>query len=195
MNDHSLPRATFTSIADSTVKDWSAIKGHYQVLTRELPDRVLTHLKLLDGDHGGFPIDRLQHCLQTATLAQEGGENEEYIVCALLHDIGDMLGPYNHADVAAVILKPYVTPEHHWMVEKHGIFQGYYFFHHLSMDRNMREKFHEHPGYDMTAKFCAVYDGPAFDPGTPTLPLSHFEPMVRRVLSKPRETLYVGIRD
>lgn len=195
MNDNTLPRATFTSIADSTAQDWSAIKAHYQVFTRDLADRVLAHLKLLDGDHGGFPIDRLQHCLQTATLAQEGGENEEYVVCALLHDIGDTLGPYNHADVAAVMLKPYVSPEHHWMVEKHGIFQGYYFFHHLGMDRNLRENFRQHPGYDMTAKFCEVYDGPAFDPKIPTLPLSHFEPMLRRVLSTPRDTLYVGIRD
>jgi predicted HD phosphohydrolase len=195
MNDSTPSRARFTSIADSTSEDWATIKGHYQVLTRELPDRVLAHLRLLEGDYGGFPIDRLQHCLQTATLAQEGGESEEYVVCALLHDIGDLLGPYNHADVAAVILKPYVTPEHHWMVEKHGIFQGYYFFHHLGMDRNLRDAFRDHPGYDMTARFCARYDGPAFDAKTPTLPLSHFEPLVRRVLSAPRETLYTGIRD
>lgn len=195
MNDTTLPRATFTSIADSTVQDWSAIKSHYQGFTRDLADRVLAHLKLLDGDHGGFPIDRLQHCLQTATLAQEAGENEEYVVCALLHDIGDTLGPYNHADVAAVMLKPFVSPEHHWMVEKHGIFQGYYFFHHLGMDRNLRDTFRQHPGFDMTAKFCERYDGPAFDAATPTLPLSHFEPMVRRVLAQPRETLYVGITE
>jgi predicted HD phosphohydrolase len=195
MNDAHLPRAAFTSIEDSTAQDWAAIKSHYGPFTRDLSNRMLAHLKLLDGDHGGFPIDRLQHCLQTATRAHEAGENEEYVVCALLHDIGDTLGPLNHADVAAVLLKPFVTPELHWMVEKHGIFQGYYFFHHLGMDRHLRERFRGHPGFERTARFCEVYDGPAFDPAARTLPLSFFEPMVHRVFATPRETLYTGITD
>ena len=194
MND-ALPRATFTSIEESTVQDWAAIRDHLLPFARELPTRILAHLKLLDGDHGGFPIDRLQHCLQTATRAHEAGENEEYVVCALLHDIGDTLGSFNHADVAAAILKPFVTPEHHWMVEKHGVFQGYYFFHHLGMDRNLREAFRGHPGFESTARFCEIYDGPAFDPAARTLPLSFFEPMVQRVFAAPRQTLYTGITD
>ena len=188
-----LPRATFTSIEASTAQDWAAIRSHYVGFAGELSDRVLAHLRLLDGDHGGFPVDRLQHCLQTATRAQEAGENEEYVVCALLHDIGDTLGPFNHADVAAVMLKPFVSEENHWMVEKHGIFQGYYFFHHLGMDRQMRDRFNGHPGFERTARFCEIYDGPAFDPAAKTLPLEAFEPMVRRVFAAPRQTLYTGL--
>src|SRR6476619_2246461 len=90
-------QATFASMDESTAEDWGIIGRHYLAFARTLPDRVLAHLKLLDGDYGGFPVDRLQHSLQAATLAHRAGEDEEYVVCALLHDIGDTLGTYNHA--------------------------------------------------------------------------------------------------
>src|SRR4029079_10373169 len=122
------PRATFTSMERSTADDWAVISGDFGDFARGLPDRVLAHLRLLDGDYGGFAVDRLQHSLQTATLAHRGGEDAEYVACALVHDIGDTLGSFNHADVAAAILKPFVSEANHWMVEKHGVFQGYYFF-------------------------------------------------------------------
>jgi predicted HD phosphohydrolase len=153
---------------------------------------VLAHLRLLDGDYGGMAVDRLTHSLQTATLAHSAGEGEEYVVCALLHDLGDTLASYNHADIAAAVLKPFVSDANHWMVEKHGIFQGYYFFHHLGMDRNAREQFRGHQWFDRTARFCELYDGPAFDPQGETLPLEIFEPMVRRVFAAPR-TLYTAL--
>jgi predicted HD phosphohydrolase len=186
------PRATFTSMERSTAEDWQAIGANYVEFARGLPDRVLAHLRLLDGDYGGFRVDRLQHSLQTATLALRGGEDEEYVVCALLHDMGDTLGSFNHAEVAAAILKPFVSPENHWMVEKHGIFQGYYFFHHLGLDRNMREQFRGHPGFERTALFCEKYDGPAFDPTLETMPLEAFEPIVRRVFAAPKQSIYKG---
>ena len=130
--------ASFTAMNESTANDWKIIGRHFVQFVQKLPERIIDHLRLLNGDFGGFPIDRLQHSLQTATLAFKAGENEEYVVCALLHDIGDTLGSYNHPEVAAAILKPFVSEENFWMVEKHGIFQGYYFFHHIGLDRNMR---------------------------------------------------------
>ena len=99
---------------------------------------------------GGFAVDRLEHSLQTATRARRGGEDDEYVVCALLHDIGDTLGSYNHSDIAAAILKPFVSEENHWMVDKHGVFQGYYFFHYLGLDRDARDQYLGHPWYDRT---------------------------------------------
>jgi len=185
-------RATFTTMEASTAADWKIISSHFVPFAGKLPDRVLAHLSLLEGDCGGFAVDRLTHSLQTATLAHRDGRDEEYVVCALLHDIGDTLGTYNHSDIAAAILRPFVSPENHWMVEKHGIFQGYYFFHHLGLDRNVREKFRDHAWFARTAEFCSRYDGPAFDPEAETLPLHYFEPMVRRVLAAPRESLYVA---
>ncbi|MCY1284906.1 phosphonate degradation operons associated HDIG domain protein [compost metagenome] len=180
----------FTHLEDSTAEDWAHIVECSAPFVRALPERILAHLRLLEGDFGGLPVDRLTHCLQTATLAYRDGRDEEYVVCALLHDIGDLLGSFNHADLAATLLQPFVSPENHWMIEKHGIFQGYYFFHHLGLDRHLREQFREHPQFARTIEFCSRYDAPAFDPQAETLPLSFFEPMVRRVFARPKRSLY-----
>ena len=183
-------RATFSSMELSTADDWKAIGAEFPATAGAAADRVLAHLKLLDGDMGGFPIDRYQHSLQTATRALKDGKDEEYVVCALLHDIGDTLGCYNHFDIAAAILKPFVSDAHLWMVQHHGIFQGYYFFHHIGLDRDMREQFRSSPHFGLTEEFCALYDNPAFDPKGETLPISEFEPMVRRVFSTVRNSVY-----
>lgn len=185
------PRATFRDMQDSTAEDWQIIGAEFKAYAANLPDRVLAHLRLLDGDCGGFPVDRLTHSLQTATRAWRDGKDEEYVICALLHDIGDTLGSFNHPDIAAAILKPFVSAENYQMVEKHGIFQGYYFFHHLGMDRNLRERFKDQTElYRRTAHFCERYDAAAFDPEAETLPLQFFEPMVRRVFAAPKRSLY-----
>jgi predicted HD phosphohydrolase len=191
MSDRSAARATFTSMERSTAEDWQVIASQSPGFASRLPDRLLAHLRLLDGDYGGFAVDRLTHSLQTATLAHRDGRDEEYVACALVHDIGDTLGTYNHFDVAAAIVKPFVSEENHWMVQQHGIFQGYYFFHHLGMDRDLRERFRGHPSFTHTEEFCARYDGPAFDPRGETLPLEFFEPMVRRVFTAPKRSLYM----
>jgi predicted HD phosphohydrolase len=194
MSSDARPRATFRSMDQSTPEDWALIVPEFVHLASGLARRVLTHLALLDGDYGGFPIDRLHHSRLTATLALEAGEDDEYVACALLHDIGDTLGSWNHPEVAAAILHPFVSEENHWMVEKHGIFQGYYFFHHVGMDRNMRDALRDHPSYVRTEEFCAKYDGPAFDPKRESLPLAYFEPMVGRVFAQPKQSIYKGVR-
>ena len=183
--------ANFTTMEQGTAEDWAIISSHFPAFGAGLPDRVLAHLKLLAGDYAGFVVDRLTHCLQTATRAHRAGEDEEYVVCALLHDIGDTLGSYNHADVAAAILKPFVSEENLWLVEKHAVFQGYNFFHYLGLDRNMRDEYLGHPWYDRTVTFCQEYDQAAFDPSYDTLPLEFFEPAVRDVLSTPRRSIYM----
>jgi predicted HD phosphohydrolase len=185
-------RAQFTSMVEGSGEDWAVIARHSKDFNKGLAKRVLAHLRLLDGDFGGFPIDRLQHSLQTATRAHRDGRDEEYVVCALLHDIGDTLGSYNHPDIAAAILKPFVSEANHWMVANHGIFQGYYFFHHLGLDRNMREKFKDSPHYEYTAQFCHLYDQAAFDPDYESEPLTFFEPMVERVLGAPKRSIYLN---
>lgn len=186
-------RARFIDQKDATQDDWKIIMSASKSYVAELPRRVLDHLRLLDGDFGGFPVDRLTHSLQTATRAHHDGKDEEYVVCALIHDIGDTLGSFNHADIAAAILKPFASEANHWMLEKHGIFQGYYFFHHLGLDRNMRDQFRGTSFFDQTEEFCAKYDAPAFDPDYESLPLSFFEPMVDRILAAPRRSIYVPV--
>ena len=186
--DHSLP--DFKALSQSTRGDWDSIIAKQKVHFKNLPDRVLEHLNMLDGDYAGFPVDRLQHSLQTAELAAEDGRDEEYIVCALLHDIGDNLGPVNHPDVAAAVLYPFVNEANHWMVKHHGIFQGYNFFHHLGMDRDMREQFKDSPYFGYTAEFIAKYDDVAFDKDKPPLRIGQFESMVRNVFAEPKNTIY-----
>jgi len=170
-DETSAARASFTTMDASTAEDWQIIATQFLPYARALPDRVLAHLRMLEGDCGGFAVDRLMHSLQTATRAQRDGRDEEYVVCALLHDIG----------------------ENHWMVEKHAIFQGYYFFHHIGGDRNVREQFRSHEWFGRTEEFCARYDGPAFNPSGETLPLAFFEPMLRRVFAQPRRSLYARV--
>ena len=179
-------RADFTRLQDSTREDWQLIGREFRLFASALPERVAAHLRLLEGDDGGFPVDRCTHSLQTATRALRAGRDEEYVVCALLHDIGDTLGSFNHPDIAAAILKPFVSEANHWMVQHHGIFQGHYYFHHIGLDRDLREQFRAHEHYERTAEFCELFDGPAFDAKAETLPLDQFMPMLRRVMSKPR---------
>ena len=185
-------RAKFHAMTEGTLEDWQAIAGEMLQFYPGLPDRVLTHLRLLDGDHGGFAVDRLTHSLQTATRAERAGRDDEYVLCALLHDIGDTLASYNHADLAAAIVKPFVSEQNHWMVEKHAIFQGYYFFHFLGLDRDLREQYRDNPWFDYTAEFCEEYDQPAFDPGYDTHPLEHYEPLIRTALSAPKRSIYMA---
>jgi predicted HD phosphohydrolase len=183
-------RAKFHAMTEGTREDWQTISLAGAPFNRALPDRLIGALKELGEDVGGFAVNRLAHSLQTATRAHRDGRDEEYVVCALMHDIGDLMGPANHAEVGAVIMKPYVSDANHWMMDKHGIFQGYYFFHYLGLDRDMREEFRGHPHFEQTAQFCHLYDQNSFDPDYDTMPLEAFEPMLRRVVAHPRQSIY-----
>jgi predicted HD phosphohydrolase len=192
MTEHSeMDRATFTAMTESTQADWKKIATAATQFNGGLADRVLAHLQMLKGDCGGFLVDRLEHSLQSATLAYRERMDEEYVVCALLHDMGDILASTNHAELAATVLKPFVTEENWWLLQHHGIFQGYYFFHHLGLDRNMREQFRGHPSFERTALFCERHDQNAFNPIYDTMALDAFVPMVRRVMARPKRSIYL----
>ncbi len=190
MHDATAPRATFHDMALSTQEDWATIMVSAKAYSPQGGKRVLDHLKLLDGDFGGFAIDRLTHCRQTATRAHRDGRAEDYVVMALIHDIGDTLGAYNHPDIAAAIIKPFVSEELHWITQHHGIFQGVNFFHHIGLDPDMREKFRGHEHFAACEEFIDKYDCPAFDPNYDTAPLEFFEPMVMKLFSYPQNSIY-----
>ena len=187
---HDEPRAQVHDMLDGTQEDWQAIMTHLVPFSKSGGARVLEHLRLLDGDCGGFAIDRLQHCLQTATRAHRDGRSEDYVVMALLQDIGDTLGAYNHPDIAAAVLKPFVSEELLWITQHHGIFQGYNFFHYLGLDRNMRDTFAGHEHAAACQEFIDKYDCPSFDPGYDSEPLEFFEPMVMKLFEKPMNSVY-----
>lgn len=177
-------QAQFTRFDECTKEDMEIISESYMEFAKGLPDRVLKHLRELDGDFGGFKVDRLEHCLQTATRAYRDGRDEEYVVCCLLHDIGDTLGTYDHGGLAAAILRPFVSEANHWMMKYHPIFQGYYYYEHLGGDKNKRDQYKDNPHYEHTKEFIAKYDMPAFDPNYDSMSLAEFEPMVHRVMTK-----------
>tara|TARA_B100001996_G_scaffold373162_1_gene350340 strand:- start:54 stop:614 length:561 start_codon:yes stop_codon:yes gene_type:complete len=176
---------SFSKMEDGTAEEYAFLETLYTKCSHDLPDRVMGFLKQMQGDRLGYQIDRYDHSLQSATRAERDGADEETIVCALLHDIGDVLSPDNHSQVVAAILQPFISERNFWVLKHHGLFQGYYYFHHINKDRNIREKFKDHQFYQACVDFCFKWDQCSFDPNYDNLPLEHFEPMVRRVMSEP----------
>ncbi len=176
---------SFRRMQDGTREDYELLDRSEREYARGLPDSILAALQKLDHSLEGYPISRLGHSLQTATRARRDGADDELIVAALIHDIGDELAPYNHAELAAGILRPYVRPEVTWIVEQHGLFQNYYYVHHLGGNRDARDKFRDHPWFEACANFCANYDQCSFDPDYEWEPLASFEPLVREIFSRP----------
>lgn len=186
-----MAKAGFRAMTEGTAEDWRAIGAAGVGFRAAHGDRLIAALKDLGGDTGGFAVDRLTHSLQTATRAMRDGRDEEFVVCALVHDIGDLMGPANHAEIGAAMMKPYVSEANYWMMDKHGVFQGYYFFHLIGLDREMREQYRGHPHFEHCAQFCHLYDQSSFDPDYDTAPLEAFEPMLRRVIERPKTSIYM----
>jgi len=179
-----MKKVSFTEMKNGTKEDYLFLEKHEKNYVSKTADRILKYMSGLTKTLEGYPFSRLEHSLQSATKALKSGEDEEVIVAALLHDIGDELAPMNHSEYAAAILKPYVSEKTHWIVEKHGEFQTFYYAHHLGGDRNKREKYKDHKYYQATIDFCEKYDQGCFDPNYKSLPLEHFEPMVRKIFSR-----------
>ena len=174
---------SFTTMAEATFDDYELVFAHEQEQIDTQADRVLDWLRQLDAS-SPYRISRLDHCLQSATRAERAGESAEYVACALLHDVGDIIGTANHSEVAAALLRPYVAEQNYWIVKHHGLFQGYYWFGHYGRDPHTRDMFKDHPHYDACVRFCADYDQNCFDPAYKHEPLEHFEPVVRELFAK-----------
>ncbi len=184
---------SFLRMEDGTREDYELLDRSEREYVRALPDRVLAALGKLDQSLPGYRVSRLEHSLQAATRALKDGADDELIVAALIHDVGDELAPYNHSEIAAGIIRPYVRPEVTWIVEQHGLFQTYYYAHHAGRDRNGREKFRGHAWYQACKNFCSDWDQCSFDPDYPWEPLAAFESRVREIFSRPaHDPRYVG---
>jgi predicted HD phosphohydrolase len=176
---------SFTAMEDGTADDYALLDTYERLHAAGLGDRILESLARLSGSLGGYQITRLEHSLQSATRARLDGADTDWVVAALVHDIGDELAPYNHAELAAAVLRPYVREEVTWVVEQHGVFQSWYFAHHLGGDRNGRDAFADHPWADLCAEFCARWDQNSFDPDVRIDPLDSFADEVREVFARP----------
>tara|TARA_B110001454_G_scaffold216067_1_gene238643 strand:+ start:407 stop:961 length:555 start_codon:yes stop_codon:yes gene_type:complete len=174
----------FTEMKYGSKEDYLLLDKHEKIYINGTADRVLKFMSKLNSTLEGYKISRLEHSLQTATRALKDNASEEMIVAALLHDIGDELAPLNHAEYAASVLKPYVSEKTHWIIEKHGEFQMYYYAHHLGGNRNLREKYKEHKYYKDTLEFCENWDQASFDPNFKSLTLMDFKPFVKKIFSR-----------
>lgn len=185
MGSSTLEVPKFSRLDETTAEDWVRMEELERPFMTQTPDRVLAHLMALEeeGPHS-MEVDRYSHSLQTATRAFRDGQNEEMVVAALLHDVGDLLAPHDHGEIAAAILKPFVSPTTYWIVRYHPIFQGYFFFEKIGQDPHERERHRGHPAFEPTALFCERYDQVAFDSSYESMPLAAFEPMVRRIFSR-----------
>lgn len=177
-------RATYKSMETARAEDW-AIMGTYKANNRaSLPDEILALLKRLHTKEDGSPISGYDHSLQSATLAYNDNADDETVFIALLHDIGQVLSVDIHSEVAASILRPYISDKNHWIVKHHAEFQGYYFWHHVGKDQLAREQYKDHPYYQDCIDWCHKYDQCAFDPNYKNKPLMFFEPLVRRIMTR-----------
>tara|TARA_B100002051_G_C16594066_1_gene564357 strand:+ start:343 stop:897 length:555 start_codon:yes stop_codon:yes gene_type:complete len=177
-------KVSFKEMKKGTKEDYLLLDRHEKNFVKKTSDRILNFMSTLTETLEGYKISRLEHSLQTATRALRDGASDEMIVAALLHDIGDELAPLNHSEYAAAVLKPYVSKKTHWIIEKHGIFQMYYYAHHLGGNKNERDKFKNHKYYQDTVDFCEKWDQKSFDPNYNSLTLDDFRPYVKKIFSR-----------
>jgi predicted HD phosphohydrolase len=174
----------FTQMKDGTAEEYRFLERLEDQFNAKLVERLLKALRNLAHGLSGYRVSRLEHSLQSAARAEADGGDDDLVIAALLHDLGDELAPYNHSQLAASIIRPYVKAEVTWIIHHHGLFQQVYYAHHFGEDPNQRERYRDHPWYQKCVDFCERYDQASFDPDYPTPPLEHFEPALRRVFAR-----------
>ncbi|MEM9909881.1 MAG: peptidase [Pseudomonadota bacterium] len=180
-----MDKVSFTQMKDGTKEDYEFLTAHEIDHTKHTARRLLKALVELDEGLSGYKITRLGHSVQSATRAWRDGADIDWVVSALLHDIGDIYAPYNHDEYAATILKPFVREQCRWCVETHGDFQMIYYGHHLEgFDENKRDRHKDHRFFNDCAEFCERWDQASFDPDYDSLPLEFFAPMVEEVFAR-----------
>ena len=180
-----MDKVSFTQMKDGTKEEYEFLTAHEIDHTKHTADRLLKALVDLDESLSGYQVTRLGHSVQSATRAWRDGADTDWVVAALLHDIGDIYAPYNHDEYAATILKPFVREQVTWVVQAHGDFQMIYYGHHVGGDQHKRDRHADSPYFDDCAAFCEHWDQASFDPDYDDLPLAFFAPMVREVFARP----------
>lgn len=172
------------SMSEFSAEYMTYVESHLDEDLTHVADRILGLLRSMESLTQGFAINQLEHSLQTATRAERGGADVDMIVASLCHDIGKTISNANHPAIAAEMIRPWVSPEAYWVVKVHQDFQGLHYYARMGLDPMMRRKHEGHPAYDLAAKFADEWDQTAFDSNYDTLPLEHFEPMVREVFGR-----------
>ncbi|MGI9407051.1 MAG: HD domain-containing protein [Hyphomicrobiaceae bacterium] len=175
---------SFRQMKEGTAADYALLDELEEEYVKELPGRIMTELKGLEHSLSGYQVSRLEHSLISATMAERDGADVDWVVAALIHDMGDGLAPHNHDSLAAVIAASYMREECTWTLRTHGIFQMYYYAHHTGGDREARQKYKDHPYYETGVDFTERWDQSAFDPDYDWHGLEHFRPAVEEVFTR-----------
>lgn len=179
-----MEKVKFTAMKDGDREDYEFLTRHEIDYASKTAERLLAALVDLDESLSGYQVTRLGHSLQSATRAWRDGADTDWVVSALLHDIGDIYAPYNHDEYAATILRPFVREQCAWVVEKHGDFQKLYYAHHLGGNPHARDAYRDHPYFDDCAAFCERWDQTSFDPGYDHHDIGFFREMVEEVFAR-----------
>ena len=158
----------------------AALDEDYQ----RVPDRILALLRSTDELVQGFQVTQLGHGLQTATMAERAGADLDMVVASLCHDMGKVISNANHPAIAAEMIRPWVSDESYWVVKVHQDFEGMHYYARIGLDPMMRLRHKDHPCYELAERFADEWDQAAFDPDYDTLPLEHFEPLVREKFAR-----------
>ena len=179
-------KVKFTEMKDGDKEDYLLLKELEKSYVSMTSDRIIEELKRQGTiSLEGYQITRLEHGLQSGTRAFRDGADIDWIIGALLHDIGDGLAPQNHDRMSAEVIRPFVREEVSWVVEHHGIFQMIYYAHHYGWDKNARDKFKDNIYFQTCADFCERWDQKSFDPEYENKDLDFFKPMIKEVFSRP----------
>jgi len=174
----------FTRMQDGTSEEYALLEQLELQYAKALPDRIEAQLRNLEHSFGGYRVSRLEHSLQSATRAHRDGRSVDYVVAALVHDIGDELAPYSHSEMAAAVLRPYVSDKLYWIIKTHGVFQMFYYGDQCGMDKNSRDRYRDNPWFDEAIEFCEKYDENCFDPNYESESLTFFRPMLQDVFTR-----------
>lgn len=179
-----MEQVAFIRMKDGDQQDYDLLLAHERAFAKGAANRILESLTELENSLSGYRISRLDHSLQSASRAERDGADIDWIVSALLHDIGDTFAPYNHSEYAAAVLQPFVREQCHWVIRRHGEFQLFYCGQYVGADPNTRERHRGHPYFDDCAEFCERWDQSSFDPDYSHYPLEHFADRVRMVFAR-----------
>lgn len=175
---------SFTRMRDGSAEEYAFLDTLEKVYTKGLPQRIERQLQQLEHSFSGYRVSRLEHSLQSATRAHRDGRPVDYVVAALVHDIGDELAPHSHSEMAAAVIRPFVAEKLYWIIKTHGLFQMYYYAEQMGLNKNARDCYRTHEWFDDAVEFCEKYDENCFDPNYDSEPLSFFSAMLHDVFTR-----------
>lgn len=178
-------RVKFSSLEEATPEDYVVLKPFLAAEAKRVPHHILDLFRTQRGDPGALPVDMYTHGLLTGNYAVDEGADEETVIVALLHDAAHDLSRQHHGAAMAEILRPFISQTWINVLQHHTVFQGYYSWHHMGLDRNARDRFKAEPWYGHAVRL-ASWDQKAFNPHYKARPLEFFKPMLDRFFANPK---------